>query len=78
MVMDALDTSVVAEEIRNQLLGQYFQVEGPELGDNILTDDVEELDGASGGRIQNLRDRLDMGSPTAPADTDTQQSEATA
>ena len=78
MVMDALDTSVVAEEIRNQLLGQYFQVEGPELGDNILADDVEELDGASGGRIQNLRDRLDMGSPTAPADTDTQQSEATA
>ena len=78
MAMDALDTSVVADEMRDQLLGQYFQIGGPELGDNILADDVAELDGADGGRVQNLRDRLDPDSPAAAADADTQQSEAAA
>lgn len=78
MAMDALDTTVVAQEIRDQVLGQYFQIDGPELGDNILADDIEELDGASGGRVQNLRDRLNPDSPSATADADAQQPEAAA
>jgi ssDNA-binding replication factor A large subunit len=44
MAMDALDTEVVADEIRGQLLGQYYRVKGPTFGRYVLADDVELLD----------------------------------
>jgi replication factor A1 len=44
MAMDALDTEVVADEIRGDLLGQYYRVEGPTFGRYVLADDVELLD----------------------------------
>jgi len=43
--MDALDTEVVADEMRAQTLGRYYRVRGPRMGRYVLADDVEELDG---------------------------------
>ena len=45
MAMDALDTSVVAEEMREELLGRYYRVTGPTLGRYVLADDVERQPG---------------------------------
>ncbi len=45
MAMDALDTSVVAEEMREQLLGRYYRVTGPTLGRYVLADGVERQPG---------------------------------
>ncbi|WP_435078280.1 replication protein A [Halococcus sp. AFM35] len=45
MAMDALDTTVVADEIRNEVLGSYYRVEGPTLGRYVLANDFERLDG---------------------------------
>lgn len=43
MAMDALDTEVVADEIRTELLGRYYRVSGPTFGRYVLADAVEEL-----------------------------------
>jgi ssDNA-binding replication factor A large subunit len=43
MAMDALDTSVVADEIREKTLGYYYRVTGPTLGRYVLANDVERL-----------------------------------
>jgi replication factor A1 len=43
MAMDALDTTVVAEEIRGDVLGHYYRVSGPTLGRYLLVDEFEEL-----------------------------------
>ncbi|WP_049900857.1 replication factor A [Natrinema sp. J7-1] len=45
MAMDALDTTVVADEIRADNVGTYYRIEGPTFGRYVLADDVEELDG---------------------------------
>ncbi|WP_226005257.1 replication factor A [Natrinema salinisoli] len=44
MAMDALDTTVVADEIRDDIVGTYYRIEGPTFGRYVLADDVEELD----------------------------------
>ncbi|WP_435334592.1 replication factor A [Haloarchaeobius sp. TZWWS8] len=43
MAMDALDTTVVADEIREKIMGTYYRVSGPTFGRYVLADDVEEL-----------------------------------
>ena len=40
MAMDALDTSVVAEEMDKRLLGRYYRVAGPEFNRYVLADEV--------------------------------------
>ncbi|MFB6280726.1 MAG: replication factor A, partial [Haloferacaceae archaeon] len=45
MAMDALDTTVVADEMRGRILGQYYRVRGPRLGRYLLVDEFEELTG---------------------------------
>ncbi|EMA44500.1 replication factor A [Halococcus saccharolyticus DSM 5350] len=45
MAMDALDTSVVADEIREGVLGGYYRVEGPTLGRYVLANEFERLGG---------------------------------
>ncbi|USZ66964.1 replication factor A [Halorussus salilacus] len=45
MAMDALDTTVVAEEMRERTLGKYYRVRGPTMGRYLLADEVEELAG---------------------------------
>ncbi|WP_254762931.1 replication factor A [Natrinema marinum] len=45
MAMDALDTTIVADEIREDIVGIYYRIEGPTFGRYVLADEVEELDG---------------------------------
>jgi replication factor A1 len=42
MAMDALDTTVVADEIRDLVIGTYYRVTGPTFGRYVLADDVEQ------------------------------------
>ena len=44
MAMDALDTTIVADEIRDRTLGRYYRVTGPEMGRYVLADEVEQLE----------------------------------
>ncbi|MFB6151730.1 MAG: replication factor A [Haloarculaceae archaeon] len=43
MAMDALDTSVVADEMRADVLGRYYRVTGPTFGRYVLVDELESL-----------------------------------
>ncbi|MFC4551941.1 MULTISPECIES: replication factor A [Halorussus] len=45
MAMDALDTTVVAEEMREKTLGRYYKVAGPTMGRYLLANDVETMAG---------------------------------
>ena len=45
MAMDALDTSVVADEIRGKILGSYYRVTGPTFRRYVLANEFERLDG---------------------------------
>ncbi|WP_423743643.1 replication factor A (plasmid) [Haladaptatus sp. SPP-AMP-3] len=45
MAMDALDTTVVADEMREKTLGHYYRVAGPTMGRYLLANDVELLSG---------------------------------
>ncbi|WP_254839865.1 replication factor A [Natronomonas marina] len=46
MAMDALDTEVVVEEMRETVLGRYYRVTGPTLGRYVLADEMETLGAA--------------------------------
>ena len=43
MAMDALDTTIVEEEMRGDLVGFYYRVTGPTLGRYVLANEVERL-----------------------------------
>jgi replication factor A1 len=43
MAMDALDTTVVADEMTADILGRYYRVEGPTLGRYLLANEFEQL-----------------------------------
>jgi replication factor A1 len=43
MAMDALDTSVVADAVRDATLGRYYRVQGPEMGRYLLVDEFERI-----------------------------------
>ncbi|MFB6103208.1 MAG: replication factor A [Haloplanus sp.] len=43
MAMDALDTTVVADEMRADTLGRYYRVSGPQFGRYVLVDEFEQL-----------------------------------
>ncbi|MFB6302345.1 MAG: replication factor A, partial [Haloferacaceae archaeon] len=43
MAMDALDTTVVADEMQADVLGRYYRVTGPTLGRYLLVDEFEQL-----------------------------------
>ncbi|NIB99664.1 replication factor A [Halobacterium sp. R2-5] len=44
MAKDALDTTVVADEMRETVLGSYYRVTGPTFGRYVLANDTEQLD----------------------------------
>jgi len=44
MAMDALDTTVVADEMAADTLGRYYRVSGPTMGRYLLANDTELLD----------------------------------
>jgi replication factor A1 len=41
--MDALDTTVVANDISEKILGRYYRISGPELGRYVLADEFDQL-----------------------------------
>lgn len=43
IAMDALDTSIVAENIREQTIGRYYRVSGPIMGRYLLVNEATEL-----------------------------------
>lgn len=43
MAKDALDTSVVAEKITAEIIGQYYRVTGPILGQYLLVNEFEQV-----------------------------------
>ena len=43
MAMDALDTSVVADEMHEKVLGRYYRVVGPTFGRYVLVDEFERI-----------------------------------
>jgi len=43
MAMDALDTSVVADEMHQKVLGRYYRVVGPTFGRYVLADEFERI-----------------------------------
>jgi len=45
MAMDALDTTVVADEMRANIIGRYYTVAGPTFGRYVLADEQERLTG---------------------------------
>ncbi|WP_277554358.1 replication factor A [Halobaculum limi] len=45
MAQDALDTTVVAEEMADDIVGRYYRVRGPTFGRYVLADEFEELSG---------------------------------
>jgi len=45
LAKDALDTTVVADEIRADIVGRYYTVTGPTLGRYVLADEFARLDG---------------------------------
>jgi replication factor A1 len=45
MAMDALDTTVVADEINETVLGRYYRVSGPTLGRYLLVNEMAEISG---------------------------------
>jgi replication factor A1 len=57
MAMDALDTTVVAEEMREQTLGRYYRVAGPTMGRYLLANEVEELTGPADAENVLIRAR---------------------
>ncbi|GAB3023988.1 replication factor A [Natronobiforma cellulositropha] len=57
MAMDALDTTIVADEIADRVLGTYYRIEGPTFGRYVLADDVGDLDGPVDGESLLIRAR---------------------
>ena len=45
MAMDALDTTVVADEMAEGIVGRYYRVTGPTLGRYVLANEMEQLGG---------------------------------
>ncbi|WP_336325270.1 replication factor A [Halovenus sp. HT40] len=45
MAMDALDTSVVADEMHEKILGRYYRITGPTYGRYVLADEVTRAQG---------------------------------
>jgi replication factor A1 len=57
MAMDALDTTVVADEMRTTVLGSYYRVSGPTLGRYVLANETEELSGPADAEATLIRAR---------------------
>jgi replication factor A1 len=51
----ALDTSVVAEKLRDELIGRYYRVEGPIVGRNLLVDDAERV---TESNLESVQERI--------------------
>ena len=57
MAQDALDTTVVEEEITERVTGRYYRVHGPEFRRYVLVDEFEELGGETDAEQTLIRAR---------------------
>jgi replication factor A1 len=82
MAMDALDTEVVVQQFEEDLVGEYYRVEGPAYGQYLLADemdaiteydrtDVEELLIEARSRTVDVADAGDRTDGSRPSDTAT-------
>lgn len=55
LAMDALSTEVVHQQIKEQLVGRYLEVEGPEVGRYLLVNDATRRDGPAANEIAELK-----------------------
>jgi replication factor A1 len=78
LAMDELDTSVVADVIEAEVLCQYYAVEGPRLGENVLVDEFSERSGPDEGLLQTLRERVETDDAEPAVDAEPQPSETAA
>lgn len=73
MAMDALDTTVVADEIRAEVLGKYVEISGPVFGQYLLVNDATYLSGADDNVVAALEDLVsddtDISADATPAET---------
>lgn len=73
MAMDALDTTVVADEIRDEILGKYVKINGPVFGQYLLVNDATFLSGADDDVADGLRelvsDDTGVDAEATPAET---------
>lgn len=73
--MDALDTKVVAQAMEAEVLGKYYEITGPILGEYLVVNEAEELTGVPDDVAASLEERIDSAAETDP---DAAQSEASA
>jgi replication factor A1 len=62
MAMDALDPGVVADRLREELVGHYFAIEGPVINEYHLVNEVEEIgpgDAAAADAARVLNEHFD-------------------
>ena len=57
MAMDALDTTVVADQMRGATIGRYYRVAGPTMGRYLLADELEALSGPTDPEATLIRAR---------------------
>ena len=57
MAMDALDTTIVADKIESDIIGQYYRVGGPQMGRYVLADEVEQLGGPTDAEATLIKAR---------------------
>lgn len=74
MAMDALDTSVVAQEIKAEVLGEHFEIQGPKLGQNVLVNEATTTDGITNEIVEELQSKAE----TVSTAVDSQNAEASA
>jgi replication factor A1 len=70
MAMDALDTSVVAQAIKNEIVGTYVTLRGQNVGSYFLVNEIEdpgpvELEALADGSVE-----LDAGDGAEPAEAE--------
>ena len=57
MAQEALDTTVVGEEMADRVVGRYYRVRGPTLGRYVLVDEFEEPSGPADAEAALIRAR---------------------
>jgi len=65
--MDTLDTDVITNDIKAEVLGEYFVIEGPQFNQNVLVDSFETVNGITADSVSALREKLEARQQAAQA-----------
>ena len=69
MAMDALDTTVVANQIRDEILGKYVEIEGPVFGQYLLVNDATFVSEADDDVVDDIEELLSDSTSVYPEST---------